>query len=109
MSKKYLMLLLLFLLLSSLYIWSKSYCSQVSIKSFRSSSSSTTPRVLIIGSVHGNEPAGGEALKRLSPILKKGQLVIIPVMNKCGKALNMRYQPQNILQSNRDLNRNCIY
>ena len=40
-------------------------------------------------------------------MLFKGTLTVIPVLNPCGKALNIRYQPhQLMILSNTDLNRN---
>lgn len=70
------------------------------------------PRILLLATVHGNEPAGSEALLELIQLLKSqplqsGSITILPTMNPCGKKLRMRYQPQQILQLRSiDLNRN---
>jgi predicted deacylase len=63
------------------------------------------PNFLAIGTIHGNEPASSYALesiindfksKRL--ILKKGSVTIIPCLNKCGRMLGIRFQPQELLK-----------
>lgn len=55
------------------------------------------PTILIIGTTHGNEPAGYFIIKNLIDklnnkdiILKQGQLILIPLVNYCGYKLNMR-------------------
>ena len=56
--------------------------------------------VFIIGSVHGNEPAGHIALMKLKKKLdngeikiKRGKIVIIPTPNYCGLQYNYRLRP----------------
>ena len=58
------------------------------------------PRILFIGGVHGNEPAGCSALNQFSQnILKKklvisnGTIINIPCVNICGIKANNRYIP----------------
>jgi predicted deacylase len=65
------------------------------------------PVLLIVGSTHGNEPAGTVCLEKLIHTglhLKKGKIICIPRPNKLGYLLNMRCLPHRI--NNRDLNRN---
>jgi predicted deacylase len=82
-----------------------------------SSSRTSDINVLIVGTAHGNEPAGSEALNQLLQLfqqeklkLKQGTITVIPTMNPCGKKLGIRYQPQELLSVLRatrsDLNRN---
>jgi len=66
------------------------------------------PTVLIVGSTHGNEPAGTVAIQyivanRLFSI-QNGRIIFIPKPNKLGYFLNVRYLPYRI--TNNDLNRN---
>ena len=69
------------------------------------------PYVLLLGGVHGNEPSGCVGLKEIindfkskRKILKKGTLLIIPCVNKCGLWWDTRSVPFRI--TNRDINRN---
>jgi predicted deacylase len=65
------------------------------------------PVVLIVGSSHGNEPAGTVCIETLLATnlkLKKGKIICIPRPNKLGYLFNMRCLPHRI--NNRDLNRN---
>ena len=64
------------------------------------------PTVLIVGGMHGNEPAGWRAAEQIRhwPIIK-GKLVVVPRANVKGLAANTRYVPERPLQE-RDLNRN---
>ena len=96
-----------------IYVLIKRKCTQVETFTFNSANPEQDgPKVLIVGTTHGNEPAGGEALNRLikmlqSQMLSKGTLVLIPYMNPCGKALGFRYQPHKmLLLSDSYLNRN---
>jgi len=58
--------------------------------------------VLLVGGVHGDEPAGSLAIKRLLDDLAidKGKLVVIPEANKKALNQNLRYPP-----GGEDLNR----
>lgn len=93
-----------------MYVLVKRKCTKVETFSFKGKEQG--PSVLIVGTTHGNEPAGGEALNRYLQMLKlqmlfKGTLTVIPLLNPCGKALGIRSQPhQLMLLSNTDLNRN---
>ena len=78
----------------------------LSIKSFE------YPRILFIGGVHGNEPAGSYALNKIIEDynnnkfkIKKGTLIILPNINKFGLLFNSRY---NFSLKNRDINRNFL-
>ncbi len=66
------------------------------------------PTVMIVGSTHGNEPAGTVSIEYLISnrvfSLQKGQLILIPRPNKLGYLLNMRWLPYRIIHA--DLNRN---
>lgn len=64
------------------------------------------PTILIVGGVHGNEPAGARAADaiRLWP-LTKGRLVVIPKANVPGLAANKRLIP-NLATNVSNLNRN---
>jgi len=69
------------------------------------------PKVCFIGSVHGNEPAGGNALQNMIndgtfDNVQRGTVKVIPSPNPVGVMLNMRWQPLKL--TNRDLNRNFI-
>lgn len=56
--------------------------------------------ILMVGSIHGNEPAGYYALKELISRLnskklkiKKGRLILIPAVNYCALKMNLRFIP----------------
>lgn len=66
------------------------------------------PTVLVVGGVHGNEPAGYRAAEQIRrwPIVK-GKLVVIPQLNRLGLAANTRWLPDfRNDRKLRDLNRN---
>ncbi len=66
------------------------------------------PTVLVVGGVHGNEPAGYRAAEQIRrwPIVK-GKMVVIPQLNRLGLAANIRWLPDfRNDQKLRDLNRN---
>lgn len=64
------------------------------------------PTVLIVGGVHGNEPAGYRAAEQIRhwPIVK-GKLVVVPRANVKGLAANKRFVPDQA-EGAGDLNRN---
>lgn len=66
------------------------------------------PTVLVVGGIHGNEPAGFRAAEqiRIWPIVK-GKLIVIPQANRLGLAANLRWLPafRNDAKQ-KDLNRN---
>ncbi|MGB0579440.1 MAG: BPL-N domain-containing protein [Limisphaerales bacterium] len=64
------------------------------------------PTVMIVGGVHGNEPAGARAANQIRhwPLVK-GKLIAIPRANVAGLGENTRYLP-GAPKEQRDLNRN---
>lgn len=68
------------------------------------------PIIGMVGSVHGNEPAGAYTLSRMvargefKP--KRGKLIIITKANPCGLTENMRENPHSLLDINRQFNEN---
>lgn len=79
------------------------YCSKV--EKFTLDSGIPGPNFLAIGTIHGNEPAASYALEQIvqdfksgSLKLKKGSITIIPCLNKCGRILGIRFQPQELLK-----------
>ncbi len=64
------------------------------------------PTLLIVGGIHGNEPAGYRAALQIRhwPIVK-GKLVVLPGANSPGLKAKTRYLPGEP-ESHRDLNRN---
>lgn len=64
------------------------------------------PTVMILGGVHGNEPAGAYAAEQIRnwPITR-GKLVVVPCVNRPGRAANTRFLP-DAERDERDLNRN---
>ncbi len=74
---------------------------------YRIDSGTKGPTVLIIGGVHGNEPAGFRAANQIRnwPITS-GKIVVMPKLNRLGLSANMRWIPE--FRNNkemRDLNR----
>ncbi len=64
------------------------------------------PIVMIVGGVHGNEPAGARAAEQIRHWpLKRGELIVIPRANVAGLRARMRFVP-NRPPATRDLNRN---
>ena len=71
---------------------------------------SNKPKIVVISSMHGNEPAGSHSIKQLNNDfitnkiqLKQGELIMFPFINKYGGYLNYRYTPS--LTNCVDLNR----
>lgn len=68
------------------------------------------PTIGMVGSVHGNEPAGSYTLSRmvsrgeLKPI--RGKLIIITKANPCGLLENLRENPHSLLDINRQFDEN---
>ena len=74
------------------------------LKTYTIKGSSQGPRVLIIASTHGNEPAGFFALQQLvasNPQISKGSVVLLPSLNTCGRCTNSRHSFGDF-----DINRN---
>ncbi len=66
------------------------------------------PTVVVVGGIHGNEPAGYRAALQIQhwPIVK-GRLVVLPQVNRLGLAANLRWAPDHRNdRTRRDLNRN---
>lgn len=66
------------------------------------------PTVLLVGGVHGNEPAGAWAAEQIRhwPIAK-GKLIVLPRLNRLGLLAKTRWIPEHRNDRNmRDLNRN---
>jgi len=64
------------------------------------------PTLLVVGGIHGNEPAGSRAAEQIRhwPVVK-GRLVVVPKANVPGLAANTRHLPGEP-ENRRDLNRN---
>ena len=66
----------------------------------------TGPTVLIVGGIHGNEPAGALAAEQIRHWpLARGRLVVLPRANVQALWVRKRYTP-NMPRAERDLNRN---
>lgn len=66
------------------------------------------PTVLVVGGMHGNEPAGFRATEQIRhwPVAH-GKLVILPRVNRLGLAADLRWAPHHRNdRQRRDLNRN---
>ena len=64
------------------------------------------PTVMIVGGIHGNEPAGAYAAEQIRHwTICRGTLVVLPCANRPGRAANIRYLPKRPMEE-RDLNRN---
>jgi len=68
------------------------------------------PIIGMVGSVHGNEPAGAYTLSRMIELgdfkPRKGKLIIIRRANPCGLARNIRENPWTGNDTNRQFNEN---
>ena len=64
-----------------------------SLKYFVYDGPKTGKTVIILGGIHGNEPAGSVAIEQLmSKIkIKSGRLILVPYVNYCALQLNKRY------------------
>jgi predicted deacylase len=93
------------LILTIIYILIYYWANNIDIKIIDSKKKG--PTVLIVGSTHGNEPAGTVCIETLlskNIVLKKGRLICVPRPNKLGYLLNVRCLPHRFYYS--DLNRN---
>jgi len=64
------------------------------------------PTVLVVGGVHGNEPAGASAAAQIQHwTVKRGRLIVVPRVNGPGLENGTRFLPGVSLKT-RDLNRN---
>jgi len=68
------------------------------------------PCIGMVGSVHGNEPAGAYTLTQMLANnefkLKRGKVIILPQANPCGLDLNVRVNPQSGNDINRQFSEN---
>ena len=99
--------LLILISIIIIYFFIYNYANDIEI--FTIDSMKSGPTILLIGSVHGNEPAGSVALKTFMRSLKtdsltSGKLFVIPCPNKLGIIFNTRWLLHRL--NNRDLNRN---
>ena len=111
----YILFSILFYYLIFLYF---NYCSkpEIYIYSADNNLDNDGPTVLVISGSHGNECGPSTGLDDVKKMfdhdrikLKRGKLILIPTLNKCGRQLNIRYQPQELLKLNMfkaDVNRN---
>ncbi len=64
------------------------------------------PVVMVVGGMHGNEPAGARAAEQIRHwSLRRGELIVIPRTNVTGLRARIRFIP-NESPAKRDLNRN---
>ena len=97
----------LLIALGIMYIMVYYYATSIDIYTLSSYTKQFGPSVLMIGGTHGNEPAGSVWLEQFlenPPIIKYGNIIAIPRLNKIGLLLNRRHVFHNILHN--DLNRN---
>lgn len=108
-------LYIIFTILFYIFVmWYTNHCEKV--ETFVLDSKIKGPNILIIAGTHGNESGPCVGLEDLIKLftknkinLKRGKLTIVPTINKCGRNLNLRFQPQKVLNldfSNWDINRN---
>jgi uncharacterized protein len=93
----HIIIFIIIIVLSS-YKLIKKICHQSEIFQFKGKD--TGPTITLISGTHGNEPAGAiyltELVKKFQKgtlYLKRGKLIIIPEVNKCGLYLNTRNVP----------------
>lgn len=92
------LLVLFFLIIFMLFIT----CNV--IKSYTITSNKPGPITLIIATTHGNEPAGFYGIHRFidtNPVITHGSIILIPSLNSCGMALNIRNNPLGDYDINR--------
>lgn len=64
------------------------------------------PTVLVIGGIHGNEPAGSEAARAIANwTIQRGRIIVVPRANEPALMANKRYTP-GAEEDERNLNRN---
>ena len=100
------MIIVIIVLILTLYLL-KGICENMTYYIYGKGS----PTVLLLGGVHGNEPSGCVGLKEIindfmknEIKLKKGTIIFIPCVNKCGLWWDTRTVPFRI--NNKDINRN---
>lgn len=95
---KIIIILIVLMIICYVYLTIHDYCNNPKIHIFKSHVKGKT--IVLLGGTHGNEPAGAIYLNNLinnlnnrKIILKKGTLIIIPMVNHCGIGLNSRTVP----------------
>lgn len=85
-------------------------CNGIMKYEITSNSNEKYPVTLIIGSTHGNEPAGFYALHRFLAFAKvnRGKLIIVPSVNTCGRLSNQRNNPLGDYDINRNYPNNTV-
>lgn len=108
---KKLTIILVILVIFIVYLVVSNKCDNIIYETYKSDTEG--PTVLIVGSVHGNEPAGSLGSKAISNLLnsgklkiKRGNLILVTEANPCGLKLGVRGVPHRILSSTYDINRN---
>ena len=93
-------ILILYMIMISKICNSKSSLEYYNYKSVNYKENDKQSIILMLGSIHGNEPAGYYALRKLienlntnQTTLKTGKLIIIPVVNYCAFQLGLRLVP----------------
>ena len=91
------LLIFIIIIIVILFIYITRKICIVEPESFIYDSKINGPTITIIGTTHGNEPVGYHAIKELinrlntkDIILKRGKLILIPIVNYCGFRLNTR-------------------
>jgi hypothetical protein len=95
----YIIIILIILLIIFYYIYTTNDLNKIcnNLEFFRyGSSTSDNKTILILGGIHGNEPAGSKAIYQLmdelntNKITTKNKLILIPYVNYCALQLNIR-------------------
>ena len=93
-------ILILYMIMISKICNSKSSLEYYNYKSVNYKENDKQSIILMLGSIHGNEPAGYYALRKLienlntnQTTLKTGKLIISPVVNYCAFQLGLRLVP----------------
>lgn len=97
-------ILAIIIVLIIIVVWRFILAPKERLKSYMVNPDISSPKVVITGTMHGDEPAGSVALKEM---LRDGEFnkynanfIIIPTVNEGGLALNTRETPEGV-----DLNR----
>lgn len=95
-----LIILILYIIMVSKICNSKSSLEYYNYNSINYKENEKQPIILMLGSIHGNEPSGYYALRKLmedlstnKTSLKTGKLIVIPVVNYCAFQLGLRLVP----------------
>lgn len=87
-------------------------CDKIKVEKF-SADSEYGPVLLVVGSVHGNEPAGSVAATDVANLfrngefnLKRGTIILVTEGNPCGLKMKVRGVPHRAILPTYDINRN---